>query len=99
MKTRTFTVLATLLVIEGVMIGQVLSRPGAAKEPAKTEATVAQDKKEENCKAVVNPIEKRDCWVRKAKAGEKNLQGATLSGAKLDGIKTNKDTKGLPPSP
>ena len=92
-----FRVLATLLIIEGVMIGQVLSRPGEAKEPvANTEvtATSAQDKRqydddkdpayEKNC-LYRNPITRRDCWMRKFKAGEKNLTHADLSGADLSG--------------
>ena len=65
---------------------QVFSRPGEAKEPvAKTEATATAvvDKKDENCKAIVNLISQRDCWVRKAKAGKKNLQGTFLDGANL----------------
>ena len=37
-RKAPFRVLVTLLIIEGVMIGQVLSRPGEAKEPVgKTE--------------------------------------------------------------
>jgi uncharacterized protein YjbI with pentapeptide repeats len=78
-KVRTFTVLAALLLIEGVMIGKVLSRTGGAKEPtAKTGATAVQGKKDENCNAIINTFAKRDCWVRKVKAGEKNLKGAFL---------------------
>lgn len=98
-----FRVLATLLVIEGVMIGQVLSRPGEAKEPtAKTEATatLAQDTKDENCKEIVNLFSRRECWLRKVNAGEKNLyeanlSGANLRGAILDSIKKDENTKGL----
>ena len=103
-----FRVLATLLVIEGVLIGQVLSRPGTAKETAA--ATAAQNQNEENCNKLVNLKNKTDCWRRKIKAGEKNLRGvnfsgvdlsrmdlskADLSGAKLDGIIKDGNTKGL----
>ena len=79
-----FRILASLLVIEGVMIGQVLSRPGTAKETAG--ANAAQDKKDEDCANLTNPIQQRDCWLRKVKAGETNLQGANLSGADLRGL-------------
>jgi uncharacterized protein YjbI with pentapeptide repeats len=80
MKTRTFTVLATLLLIEGVMIGQVLSRPGASQTGQ--QQTVAA----EDCKKVIDPKVRAACWVRKAKTGRKDLTGAELLGADLRGV-------------
>ena len=79
MKTRTFSVLATLLLIEGVMIGQVLSRPAAAQTGA------AQD-----CNKISDLNARAACWEKKARAGEKNLSGAFLPGKDLSKAFLNK---------
>ncbi|WP_309708805.1 pentapeptide repeat-containing protein [Armatimonas sp.] len=70
-----FRVLATLILIQGVMIGQVLLRPAAAQTGAA-----------ENCNKISVEAQRIACWVKKAKAGEKNLTGANLSGADLAGV-------------
>ncbi|WP_309710715.1 hypothetical protein [Armatimonas sp.] len=49
-----FRVLAALLLIEGVMIGQVLSRPGAAQTGAA-----------EDCNQISDPEARAACWLKK----------------------------------
>lgn len=85
-----FRILASLLMLEGVLIARVLSTPPQPK-PQTTEvcnneyeldaqfgkATLAVRQAEEK-KAV-------DCWTKKAKAGEKNLVKAYLIKADLTG--------------
>jgi hypothetical protein len=41
---------------------------------------------QEDCKSIVNPTSARDCWVKKAKSGEKNLSGADFRNADLRGV-------------
>nr|WP_309684677.1 pentapeptide repeat-containing protein [Armatimonas sp.] len=79
MKTRTFTVLATLLLIEGVMIGQVLSRPAAAKTGAA-----------EDCNQISDELKRSDCWAKKAKAGDKNLRNSFMPGRYVGGADLSK---------
>ncbi|WP_395095144.1 pentapeptide repeat-containing protein [Armatimonas sp.] len=68
-----FRVLATLLLIQGVMIGQVLLRPAAAKPGASEDCT----------KISVEP-QRTACWLKKAKAGDKNLRDSWLNGVNLN---------------
>nr|WP_309687313.1 pentapeptide repeat-containing protein [Armatimonas sp.] len=67
-----FRVLATLLLIQGVMIGQVLLRPAAAQTGA------AQD-----CTKISDEPTRTACWLKKAKAGDKNLRDSWLNGVNL----------------
>ena len=68
-----FRVLATLIAVEALLIGQQVIKPAPA---------YAQEKKAEDCK-LVNPVVAQDCWMRKVQAGEKNLQEAKLYVADL----------------
>ena len=78
MKTRTFIVLATLLLIDGVMIGQVLARPTAAQTGAAEDCTKIPQSDEPRLTA---------CWLKKAKAGDKNLRNSWLNGVDLSKAK------------
>ena len=74
MKTRTFIVLATLL-----LIGQVLVRPAAAQTGAA-----------EDCTKISDEPQRTACWLKKAKAGEKDLRNSLLNGVDLSKAKLSK---------
>ena len=67
-----FRVLATLLLIQGVMIGQVLLRPAAAQTGA------AQD-----CNKISDLKAQSICWADKARKGVKSLRNSFMPGKDL----------------
>ncbi|WP_309721054.1 hypothetical protein, partial [Armatimonas sp.] len=84
LRRMPFRILASLLALEGVLIGRALSTSQQPPKPATPPAEVCNNEYDLDTKfgkatpAVRQAEEKKasDCWTRKAKAGEKNLAKA-----------------------